>query len=150
MWREKIWLKKSKQVTRASTSKLRYDPARLKRFFLRQIQKYKQTKAVTQEIPVSVLVFFFKLDRRFYAMDFYAWVFFDKDDDKNETIRGKIIKCWNQDILWVIATLRKKKIIIKTSKADSATLPYKPCCIFSWLGWLSTFMSLVSFFCGIF
>lgn len=64
-----------------------------------------QTKAVTQEAPVSGV---FLLDCLFYAINFYAWNFFGLDDDKNETIRGKIIKCWNQDILRVIATLHKK------------------------------------------
>lgn len=33
----------------------------------------------------------------------------------------------------------EKKFIIKTSKADSGTLPYRPCCVFSWPWWLPTF-----------
>lgn len=39
------------------------------------------------------------LDHLFYAIIFYAWIFFGMDDDKNETNTGKIIKCWNQGIL---------------------------------------------------
>jgi len=56
------------------------------------------------------------LDHLLYAINFYAWIFFGIDDDKNETIGG--------NILWVTATLqKKKKIRMKTSKADSVTFP---------------------------
>lgn len=114
-----------------------YDSARVDRFFLRG--KYRDTNR-PKLWHGRLQSLYLLLDHLLYAISFHAWIFFGMDDDKNETIRGKKkIKHWNWDILWVIATLQEKKIIIKTSKADPATIPYKPCCVFSWPWWLTTF-----------